>query len=140
MAKGRKKKQPVIDTIEPTAEQLAKGDFHRVGMAYRRMPVIDVLYEEHKITSRQFNALARYRDVAVAEDRSPIEDSIGKMMRGACGGGEGLSPAAVRTAIELGRLERELGSLRDIARAVAVEDATLSQWAMKQFGSLEIVR
>lgn len=135
-----KRKTPAITIAEPTPEQIGKGDFTRVGMSYRRTPVIEKLYEEHKLTSRQFNGLARYRDVAIAEDSSPIEDSVGKMMRGACGGGEGLSPFHVRVAIELGRLERALGSLRDVARAIAVDDMTISDFAMSQNGALEIVR
>lgn len=136
----RKKAPPAIVIAEPTPEQTGKGDFRRVGMSYRRTPVIETLYAEHKLTSRQFNGLARYRDVAIAEEQSPIEDSVGKMMRGACGGGEGLSPKAVRTAIELGRLERALGALRAVARAIAVDDLTISDFAMGQAGAIQCER
>lgn len=139
MAKPKLKRKKRIDPMEailPTPEQLAAGEFRRVGMAYRRIPVIDTMYETGKLSSRQFNGLARYRDVAIAEERSLVEDSVGKMMRGAQGGGDaGLCHAAIRTAIELGRLERELGSLRDIARAVAVDDTTVSQWAAIRGGT-----
>ena len=139
-AKRKPKKAEPIQIAVPTDEQLAQGEFRRVGMCFRRVPVIETLYAEHKLTSRQFNGLARYRDVAIAEDRSPIEDSVGKMLRGALGGGDGQSLSALRVAIELARLERALGSLAGVARAIAVEDQTISAWAMGRHGSIERVR
>lgn len=140
MAKAKRKKVEPIQIETATPEQLDKGDFRRIGMHYRRVPVIETLYAEHKLTSRQFNGLARYRDVAVAEERSPIEDSVGKLLRNCVGGGEGGGDFALRIAIELGRLEQALGSLVDIARAIAVDDMTLSDWAMSRHGSIERVR
>lgn len=140
MAKAKRKKVEPIQIETATPEQLDKGDFRRIGMHYRRVPVIETLYGECKLTSRQFNGLARYRDVAVAEERSPIEDSVGKLLRNCVGGGGDGSDFALRIAIELGRLERALGSLRDVARAIAVEDMTLSAWAMKRHGSHERIR
>lgn len=139
MAKAKRKKKPEpITIIGPTDEQASKGTFQRLTMAYRRIPVIDTMVQSGKLTARQFNGLARYRDVAIADERSEIEDSVGKMMRGAVGGGEGgYSPSMVRNAIELGRLEQALGPLRDIARAVAVNDTTVSQWAIEKWGSIE---
>lgn len=138
-AKGKRKTPDPIQIETATPEQQAKGEFRRIGMHYRRVPVIETLYAECKLTSRQFNGLARYRDVAVAEDKSLIEDSVGKLLRGCVGGG-GDGDFALRIAIELGRLERALGSLADIARAIAVEDATLSDWAMKRHGAHERIR
>jgi hypothetical protein len=136
MGKAKRKKTAPIVIAEPTPEQQAQGAFHRVGMAYRRIPVIDTMAQCKKLTARQFNGLARYRDVAIAEERSLIEDSVGKMMRGALGGGEvGKSPNMIRTAIEMQRLEAALGNLRYIARAVAVEDFTVSQWAANNGGT-----
>lgn len=141
MAKAKgKRKDPAIQIETATPEQLEKGDFRRTGMHYRRVPVIETLYAECKLTSRQFNGLARYRDVAVAEDSSIIEDSVGKLLRNCVGGGEGAGDFHLRIAIELGRLERALGTLRDIARAIAVEDKTLSAWAMHRHGSFERIK
>lgn len=135
MAKRKPKRIDPIQIAEPTPEQMSKGTFQRLTMAYRRIPVIDTMAQSGKLSQRQFSGLCRYRDVAIAEERSYIEDSVGKMMRGACGGGEGQSPASIRTAIELGRLEDALGSLRDIARAIAVDDVTVSQWAAEKGGT-----
>jgi hypothetical protein len=134
MAKRKKKPAPVT-VIEPTEEQFATGTFERAGLAYRRKPVIDTLFDTGKINRRQFDGLARYRDIAIAEDRSPMRDSLDKALHGRSNG-NGHPPALVRVAVELGRLERELGSLRAIARAVAVDDVTVSQWAMQQSGSV----
>ena len=136
----RKKRADPITIAEPTPEQQAKGVFKRAGLAYRRSAVIDTLRAEHKLTQRQFDGLGRYRDIAIADERSPVEDSVGKMMRGACGGAEGQSPFATRSALELARYERALGSLRNVARAIAVDDMTISAWAMSQNGALECDR
>ena len=138
--KAKRKKLAPIQIETATPEQQEKATFRRVGMHTRRVAVIETLYAEHKLTARQFNGLARYRDVAIAEEKSPIEDSVGKMLRNCVGGGDGQSLASIRTAIELGCLERALGTLRDIARAVAVDDATLSDYAMKRHGSHERIR
>lgn len=140
---GKAKKKPKIaETLAPTPEQIGAfvetwqtADGNR-AQAYRRIPVIDTLSQTGKLTPRQFNGLARYRDVAIAEERSPMRDSLDKALHGRSQG-LGIPASALRTAIELGRLERELGALRDIARAVAVDDTTPSQWAMQQSGSVE---
>jgi hypothetical protein len=138
MAKAKRKKKPEpITIIGPTPEQADKGTFQRLTMAYRRIPVIDTMSQQGKLTARQFNGLARYRDVAIADERSLVEDSVGKMMRGACGGFDGHSPGTIRNAIELGRLEQALGTLLGIARAVAVDDRTVSQWAADKGGTTQ---
>ena len=137
MAKRKRKTVDPVDYVRPTIEQQDKGEFVTAGMAYRRVPVIVTLADAGKLSQRQFDGLARYRDVAIADERSLIRDSIGKMLDGMIGGGgTGPSLAVTRNAIELGYLERELGTLADIARAVAVDDMTLAQWAMKQGGSV----
>ena len=130
----RKKRVDPIQIVGPTPEQEGKGQFVRLHMAYRRVPVIDTLAQAGKLTRRQFDGLARYRDVAIAEERSPMRDSLDKALHGRSEG-LGIPCSALRTAIELGRLERALGSLRDIARAVAVDDITVSQWAISKGGT-----
>ena len=39
--------------------------------------------------------------------------------------------------LETGRIERDLGQLVDIARAVAVDDKSLSQWCIDKHGGRE---
>lgn len=138
MAKGRKKAKPApLSYAEPTPEQFAAGTFERAGLKYIRVPVIITLANTGKISQRQFNGLSRYRDVAIAADRSEIRCPMDFSVRG---DGGGLPHYGVRMNIELGYLERELGSLADIARAVAVNDMTPSQWAIHKAGSVMRVR
>ena len=141
--------KPAVQQFDaPPPEQLAKGEFaqggklatgtnDRAGLAYRRVPVIDTLRAEHKLTQRQYDGLSRYRTVAVDADRSPIPSCIDFSVRGS---GEGLPHFGVRINIELGRLEGELHNLVHIARAVAVEDETLSAWAVRHSGGKERLR
>lgn len=133
-AKSKRKARAPIQIAEPTPEQFAKGSYSRLTMAYRRVPVIDTLAETGKLTPRQFNGLARYRDVAIAEERSPMRDSLDRALQGRFGGNTDGS-GYIRTAYELQRLESALGSLYPIARAVAVEDMTISQWAAHKGGT-----
>lgn len=136
MAKSKKKRPKREEVFEPTPEQFAAGTFERAGLAYRRVPVIDTMLQVNALSRRQYDGLRRYRDVALADDRSPLRDSLGKLQDGIGGGGTGLPPSAIRIAIEVGRLERALGVLREIARAIAVDDTTVSQWAIKRAGSV----
>jgi hypothetical protein len=39
--------------------------------------------------------------------------------------------------IETGRLERDLGSLWELARKVAVDDMTIARWCIDKFGGRE---
>lgn len=137
--KGKAKRKTVDQTeyARPTPEQQASGTFETAGMAYRRVPVIVTLADQGKLSQRQFDGLARFRDVAIADERSLVRDSIGKMLDGMMGGGTGgPSLSVTRNAIELGYLEGALGTLADIARAVAVEDVTIAQWAIRRGGSV----
>ncbi len=148
--KARTKAKPVETFGEhaPTPEQRAKGLFvqggnlatatnERAGLAYRRKPVIDVLRDEHKLTQRQHDGLARYRVVALAAERSELKSCIDFSVRG---NGEDRRHFGLRMNIELGKLETDLRGLLHIARAVAVEDETLSGWAVRQCGGKESVR
>jgi hypothetical protein len=135
MSKGRKRKErKALEVIGPTTEQLTHGSFESALMAQKRVITIVKLYETRTLTERQFKALARYRDVAIAEDRSPLRDSLDKAEQGGSGG-LGLPAGYIRAAIELGRLERALGALVDIAREVCLRDMSLSQWAMAKYGA-----
>lgn len=135
--KAKTKRNPV-EIFGPTVEQTNHFDYERALLAYKRVCIIDKLREQGVITERQHKGLARYRDVAIADDRSLIRDSLDKAAEGFSGGsgGLGMPPSLLRNAIELGRLERDLGALQDIARAIAVDDMSLSQWAMHQSGSV----
>jgi hypothetical protein len=134
MAKAKRKKRPdPIQVVEPTPEQFNRGTFIRANMAYKRVPVIQTMWTAGKLSQRQFDGLNRYRDVAIAEERSPMRDSLDRALHGRGGNVDGTG--YLRIAHELSRLEQALGSLYDIARAVAVDDLTVSQWASHKGGT-----
>ena len=134
MAKQKRKAKPAPQIIAPNAEQI--DSFERALLAYKRVIAITRLRQAGTLTQRQYDALARYRDIATAEDRSYTRDSLDKALHGRSNG-SGLPPACLRTAQELRWLEKELGSLQPIARAIAVDDLSISQWAMKQAGAIQ---
>lgn len=142
MAKAKRKKKPEpIQIIGPTEEQLSRGVFVRANMAYKRVPVIETLLKAGKITQRQFDALSYYREQAhQAEDDYKRSSTLAADRVNGGGGqstGSGIPIIFTPAIAETGRIERDLGSLLDIARAVAVDDLSLSQWCVKKYGGRE---
>lgn len=136
MAKRKAKKLP-LDIIGPTPEQAQHYDYERAALAYRRIATIDTLLSRGTLSQRQYDGLRRYRDVGVKCDRSEIMDSTARLLHVAgTSNDDGPSASYVRALQDLGWLERELGQLVDIARAIAIEDRTLSEWAMREGGSV----
>ena len=139
MAKARKvkKAKPVedrVDIVAPTDEQMAQGIFVRAKLAYRRLPVIDVMVAAGHITDRQYAALTHYRNIAIAQEFSPARCTLDRTPRG--GGDGGLPPYTLRAILEMGRMDKELRQLCDIVRAVTIQEQTVSQWAMSKYGSV----
>jgi hypothetical protein len=137
MAKRKRKAAPARDWLEPVPEQLDKGTFERIGAPYRRVPVIDTMAQTGKLTARQHAGLTRYRDIAIAEERSPIRDSLDKAMQGPAGNGDVGILLCFGIKTELNRLKRALGALQPIAHAIAYDDETVSQWAIRHWGGRE---
>lgn len=140
MAKRKKKPDPIqIET--PLPEQEAKGDFRRIGMHYRRVPVIETLFKAGKLSYNQLAALSYYREQAhQAEDDYKRSSTLAADRVNGGGGqsnGSGLPLVFTAAIAETGRIERDLGSLLDIARAVAVDDISLSQWCVQKYGGRE---
>lgn len=152
--KSRRKPRAVNDDMAtPTPEQLAGARFDiddvtdkrrgggtiSIGKAYRRRPMIDILFGQGVFNEPEFKALRHYRHHADMADRSPLRDSLRNLLRIA---GAGMPPShATLNAIRVrDDCERAAGSLRDILRAVVVDDVSLSQWAMSRFGSREKCR
>lgn len=144
-----KRKPTRFEGLSPTPEQLpAFSETWQVAdgkraRAYRRIAVIDDMHAKGKLSTRQFAGLARFRDLATAQDASPRRDSLDAALHGHGGGSIGLPPGMALMRLggdwesELAWLERELGSLLHIARAIAVDDMTVSQWAITRHGSKE---
>lgn len=136
-------KHKVSDMQTPTAEQMEHGRYRkdavmhvetaRASMAYRRKPVIDQLLDTDQIDQKEYDALAYYRDQASLAERSPVRSCCDTSLRGSDGPGV----AILSAMLETGRIERDLGGLYDIARAVAVNDMTLSQWCIAKHGGRE---
>lgn len=129
MAKTRKKAKKrtveVTDYFRPTPEREAANDFRSVGMARQVVPVIVRLHEDGVLNRSEFEALAYYRDQASLADRSPVRSCIDFSPRG--GHGPGVAIMSARGETE--RMERGMGPLRHLCRAVAVDDVKLEHWA-----------
>lgn len=111
----------------------AKGE--RMAKVRRLVPPIDTLLANGKITEEEHRALTYYRDQADMANRSPLKDSLNKTVTGA--DGQGLSAAVTSAILETGRLERDMGQLSGIARAVAVDDLSIAQWCIRKHGGRE---
>lgn len=138
------------DIIEPTLEQARDGAFAlidivdkrrggksiTIGTAYRRTPMIDRLYGDGLFTREEHKALAQYRHYASIAERSPQRDSLARDMPSG-GGGEEPMHHYLNAVAMVGWIEAAAGTLRGILRAVAVDDRSLSQWAIDVAGSQE---
>lgn len=133
MAKRKRKQRPVIETMPPTAEREARNEFRSVGMARRVVPIIDQEAKAGHLTPKEHEALSYYRDQASLAEKSPVRSCCDNSPRG----GNGPGVAIVSAMIETGRLEREFGQLWELARAVAVDDVSISQWCIRKFGGRE---
>jgi len=145
MAKRGAAKEKRIDAVPPTREQELQAEYRLepvtergqvIGTAYRRRPMIDILYERGIFDEAHYKALKHYRHHADIADKSPIRDSLTNWMPKAAGGAgpgvELLNAMQVASACE-----RAAGALYDILRAVVVNDMSLSQWAMNKHGARE---
>lgn len=147
---GRKKTTDPL--AEPTPEQMRSGafvigdivdkqpggKFMSIGKAYRRRPMIDVLFAAGVFDEHEYKALRHYRHHADLADRSPIRDSLGKRQGG--GSGDGPTITTLNAIRIVSDCEKAAGSLVDILRAVVVNDWSLSQWAMEHAGAIEKCR
>lgn len=120
--------------VEPVHDRTPNGGLNLKGMAYRRRPMIDILYEAGAFTESQHKALRHFRHHFDMIDASPVRDSLNRE-RG--GSGNGFSFSALNAAYIVSACEQAVGSLADILRAVVIDDQSLSQWAMAKFGSSE---
>lgn len=143
LKKRRKQTNAVVDRfVRPTEAREAHNDFRSAGAAVRLVPVIETMAtgKNPSLTPDEYNALSYYREQAhKAEDDVAQSSSLGQDMAG--GGVPGSRIPAILMAtpaiLETARLERELGSLLDIAHAVAVDDKTLTQWCIAKHGGRE---
>lgn len=134
MAAKRKRKPKVDNRIAPTAEQMGRAEYHSAGMAYKRVPVIDTMLARDQITPQEYLLLSYYRDQASLADRSPLKSCIDFSVTG---GDTAPSAALTSALLETARIERDMQSLWPLARAVAVDDVSLTEWCIRQHGGRE---
>lgn len=152
MARGgnkRRKRQNVVHLVieRPTPEREAKSQFLSAGMAYRATPVIDTLLALKVLTHAEWASLDHYRDQAHKAQDDEAQSSTLAPER-IMGGSRSTvisgplpskfhwTPAIAETA----RIESNLGELVNIARAIAVDDLSLTDWCVKQHGGKERIR
>lgn len=143
----RARREREAQFVAPTPERVAKGPIRREGVVRRIVPVIETLRdrwllderngvpaaERSGITRAEWEALAYYRDQAGLADKSPVRSAIDFSPRG----GPGPGAAILSAQLETWRIERELGELQPLARAIAVDDMSLTQWCIARHGGRE---
>ena len=133
MAAKNKRKKPKADNVAyPTPERISGHETRREGMATRIVPTIDTLRNRERITEAEHKALGHYADQKCIADGSPLKDSIGRLLSPSGGDGGYLPAAVVSARLRVAYLERELGQLRTIAKAIAYENITLTEWVCRQ--------
>lgn len=134
MAKKRKKKA-TPNEMHPTPEREARNQTQSMGMARRVKPMIDILRDAGKLSAEQYEKLSYYRDQASLAERSPLRSCLNRGMVGSSGNGPGV--AITSAVLETARMERDMGWLWEVARAVAVDDKSISQWCVEKYGGRE---
>lgn len=127
--------KPKPKRIPPTPEQCQHGNYESAGMAFRRVPAIDTLLEAGKLTQTQHALLNFYRYRQAVAEGSQTKSCLDIRIRGGSGGTMPISAEVVSAIQDVGRIEKDLGSLLDIAQAVAINDLSLTQWCCAKFGS-----
>jgi hypothetical protein len=134
--KKRGKTVAALHIVRPTEEREGMNAFRSAGMARKLVPEIDRLHEQGHLTDHEHRALHHYRDQASLADRSPTRSCLDFSPKG----GHGPGVAITSALLETGRIERELGQLWKLARAVAVDDMSLTQWCIGRYGAREKLR
>lgn len=146
------KTQAKVDAIAPAPEVASafalsdiidkgpNGVSITIGKAYRRVPMIDTLHAQGLFSEDEYKALKHYRHHADIADRSPLKDSIANLMRISSGSGNGPTVTLLNAVRVQDDIERAVGSLVDILRAVVVDDMSLSQWCISRGHSSEKCR
>ena len=128
----RKAKRTPLNVAHPTPERISGHETRREGLATRIVPTIDTLRNRNRITEAEHKALGHYADQKCIADGSPLKDSIGRLLSPSGGDGGYLPAAVVSARLRVAYLERELGQLRTIAKAIAYENITLTEWVCRQ--------
>lgn len=136
MARAKRKVRAKADPrVGPTESQAIKAVYVSAGMAHRRVPMIDQMLKRSQITHKEHAALSHYHDQACLAQTSPVKSCLDRSV--SSGNGHGPSAAVISAMLEVARIEKALGQLKDIAHAVAVDDKSVSQWCIERYGGRE---
>jgi hypothetical protein len=129
----RAKKIKLVAAL-PTPEQIERHGVESAGMAVRLKATIKTLFETDRITTAEYVALNYYSEQANAAERSPIKSNLDKTV--SSGGDRPISLVCpYKEATE--RMERQMLFASRTARAICVENYSLSAWAVNVFGGRE---
>lgn len=131
---ARKKEKAPQQRAEVNPFRAQHGGTVSAGMAVKIIPAIDTLKTKGHITQGEYDALKYYREQASLAEQSPTRDSCDFSVRG--GEGHGPSVAIISAKVETERLEKLMGGLFPIARAICVDDLSLEQWMKEKYGTV----
>lgn len=136
--KARKQKQVDIDPpVPPTPEQMERGVYieeretkaGQVGKPrYKRVRMLECLFADGVFTPSEFVGLHRYRLYADMADKSPLRDSLDRHMPQ--GGSGEIPPYILDAKFRTGAVEKALGRLCDMTRAIIVNDLSVVDWVI----------
>ena len=129
-----KEKTPQKSPEQPTAERAAMAGTEAAGRATRIKSVIGTLYKQNRLTGLEWAALRIYEDNASAADRSPIKSNLDRTI--SSGNGPVIGYETFEET-ETKRLEAAMGFASRTARAICIDNYTLTQWAINVFGGKE---
>ena len=145
MSRRKALRRKPIDAVAPTDAQMAHADYELgkitergqvIGTGYRRIRQLEYLTRKGLFNEKEVAALYMYRHFADLVDKSLVQDSLAKQLPGRSGRGE-IPPYILDADRMVGRYEAAAQTLKDILRAVIVEDKSLSQWAIERAGAIE---
>jgi|GEM_PF-3361365 len=120
--------------VEPTPERAAMAGIEPAGRATQIKSVIGTLYKQKRLTGLEWAALRIYEDNATAADRSPIKSNLDRTI--SSGNGPVIGYETFEET-ETKRLEAAMGFASRTARAICIDNYTLTQWAINVFGGKE---
>ena len=125
---------PQVPRDTPTPERAAMAGTEPAGRATQIKSVIGTLYKQSRLTGLEWAALRYYEANAAAADRSPIKSNLDRTI--SSGNGPVIGYETFEQA-ETDRLEAAMGFASRTARAICVDNYTLTQWAINVFGGKE---
>lgn len=134
MAKKRKARKQLKHLLQPLPEQAAKRDIISHGLAKRFADVLSTMLKRGQLSDYEYAKLQFYQTKANLIERSPSRDSLDRTIRG---GDIGPSEAILRLKQEVAIMDRDLGSLAPLVAFITVQNESLTQWCIQQYGSRE---